>query len=297
MGTSQPRNIFGIHSILFYRRSDRKAYGPPLKVLASGGVDLPAEFEDLTGGSEKFVLASEPKAITPEMKVTTKDYANFLYELFMGAVVTKNGAELTGNVSALTNFKGVSLLDATTGIDSVIAIPGSEGDLKFARYVIVAKSATTVNVLASSDIDFRRGASASYQNDDLELLASDVTITSGGNTDITELGLRLVGGAGAIALVTDDTAQFEVRPPNQGSTDIVIGDVGTEFPEFGAIIYAQKRGTGEMFEIECYRCIGAGMPHNFEEKTFAQAELTIKVLKDFKLDRVMRIRHIGFEAC
>lgn len=293
MGVTQPRNLFGIHSILFYRRSDRTPYGPPLKVLASGGVDLPADFEDLTGGSEKFVLASEPKTITPEMKVTTKDYADYLYQLFMGATVTKNAAEASGNVSTLANYKGTSVV-ASTGIASVSVLAGSEANLKFGRFVVKVISATTVNILASSDIDFRRGTDVAYENDDLELLAADVTITTGADSNIASLGIKLTGGAGTIAMVAGDTAQFEVRPINAGSSVIDIGDVGTEFPEFGAIIYAQKRGSGEMFEIECYRCIGAGLPMNFEEKVFAQAELTIKVLKDFALDRVMRIRAITF---
>lgn len=299
MTTTAPRNLFGIHSIMFYRRSNRKAYGPLLKVLASTGVDLPAEFEDLTGGSEIFTLASEPKAITPEMKIATKDYRNFLYELFLGATVTENAAEATGNVSALTNVAGTSVLNASAGIASIAALAGSEENLKFARYVIIAKSPTTINIINSSDIDHRRGDDVSYQNDDLELLAVDVVIPAlGATVDIASLGLQLTGGSDAsIVMVADETAEFEVRPINQGSTEIDIGGSGTEFPEFGCILYAQKRGTGEMFEIECYRCIGAGFPHNFEEKVFAQAELTIKVLKDFKIDRVMRIRHMNFEAC
>lgn len=295
MGTSNPRNLFGIHSILFYRRSDRSAYGPPLKVIASGGVDLPADFEDLTGGSEKFVLASEPKTITPEMKLTTKDYADYLYELFMGATVVKNAAEASGNVSSIANYKGTTAFSATIGVASAVVIPTTgAANLKFARYVVVVKSPSTVNVLASSDIDFRRGANATYQNDNLELVAADLTITTGANTDIPSIGVRLTGGSGVIAMVAGDTAQFEVRPPNAGSSIIDIGDVGTNFAEFGCTMYAQKRGNGEMFEIECYRCIGAGLPMNFEEKAWAQAELTVKVLKDFTLDRVMRIRSIGF---
>jgi len=295
MGTTAPRNLFGIHSILFYRRSDGKPYGPPLKVLASGGVDLPAEFEDLTGGSEVFTLASELKSITPEMKITTKDYADYLYEIFMGASVTKNAAELTGSVSNLANKSGTSLFDATTGVASIAPLAGSEANLKFAKYVLVATGATTVNVLASTDIDFRRGVAVNYQNDDLEVLASDVTVPgTGGTVGIPSLGLEITGGSGSIAFVTDDTAEFEVRPPNAGSTDIVIGEVGATFPEFGAIIYAAKRGSGEMFEITCHRCVGGGLPHNFEEKVFAQAELTVKVLKDFDIDRVMTMRSIGF---
>lgn len=288
-----PRNLFGIHSILLYRLSDGKPYGPALKVLSSGGIDLPADFEDLTGGSEKFVLASEPKTITPEMKITTKDYADYLYEIFMGATVTQNVAELTGNVSGLANFKGTSVFDPTTGIASVAAKAGSEANLKFGRVLIIQKSATTINFVYSSDINLNEGDDVSIQNDEGELLAADVTVPGVGATvDVLELGLTITGGSGAIAFATGDTAEFEVRRINEGSTIIDIGDSNTAFPEFGAYIYAQKRGSGEMFEIQCYRCIGAGMPHNFEEKVFAQAELTVKVLKDFAKDRVMRIRAI-----
>jgi len=290
-----PRNLFGIHSILLYRRSDGTAYGPPLKVVASGGVDLPADFEDLTGGSERFVLASEPKTITPEMKITTKDYADYLYEIFMGATVLTNSAEASGNVGALENAKGTSVFLATTGIASVAALAGSEANLKFGSLVVVATGANTVNILYSSDIDFRRGSAVSYQNDDLEVLAADVTIPStGGTVNVASLGLQFTGGSGTVAFVTGDTAIFDVRPINAGSSVIDIGGVSTDFPEFGAKVYTQKRGNGEMFEITCFRCIGAGMPHNFEEKVFAQAELTVKVLKDFATDKVMRIRSVKF---
>ena len=294
MTTTAPRNLFGIHSILLYNRTTGIPYGPPLKVLASGGVDLPADFEDLTGGSERFVLASEPKVITPEMKITTKDYADYLYEIFMGATVTRNAAEATGNVSGLANFNGTSVVDATTGIDSIAVKASEEGDLKFGVYTIVVKSANTINVSVSTDIDFRKGTSVSYQNDDLEIFETDITVPdSSGTVDLPGLGLTITAGTGTMTMTVGDTAQFSVRPVNKGSSVIDIGDAGTNFPEFGAIVYAQKRGSGEMFEIECYRCIGAGLPHNFEEKVFAQAELTVKVLKDFAIDRVMRIRAIS----
>lgn len=299
MGTTAPKNLFGIHSILFYRLANRKPYGAPLKVLASGGVDLPAEFEDLTGGSEKFVLASEPKLITPEMKFITKDFRNFLYELFMGATVTENAAEATGNVGTVSNVKGTTVFESTDGIASILALAGSEANLKFGKLVVEATGAGTINILYSSDIDLNRGVDVDFQDDTLKVLVADVTVPPlGATVDITELGLQITGGsAAAIAFVTGDTAEFDIRPINEGNTLIDIGDSDTVFPEFGAIIYAQKRGTGEMFEIECFRCIGAGFPHNFEEKTFAQSELTVKVLKDFKRNLVMRIRHIGFVAC
>jgi len=293
MALSDPRNLFGIHSILFYDRSNKKPFGPIVKVLASGGVELTSDFEDLSGGSERFVLASEPKLITTELKFTTKDYRDFLYELFTGATVTTNAAETTGNVSTIANIKGTSVVDATTGIASVAATAADEADLKFGKIIVEAKSATDVNLLYSSDIDFARGTDGSYENDQLEVLAADITIPgTAGTIAVADFGLTFTGGSGAIAMTIGDTAEFDVRPINTGSSIIEIGSSTTTLPEFGAVVYAQQRGNGEMFEIELFRCIGAGLPMNLEEKVFAQAEITIKALKDFALDRVMEIRAI-----
>ena len=293
MGLSTPRNLFGIHSIILFNRTTKKPYGPLLKVLKSAGLDFAADFEDLTGGSEKFILASEPKNISSEFKFTTADYRDYLFELFAGATVTENAAEASGNVSTPTNKKGTSCINATTGIATVTAKAGSETDLKFAKLVIEVISATTVNILGLSDVDFTRGTDVDYQNDQLEILAVDLTIPdAGGTVDAPGLGITLTGGSGTVAMTVGDTAEFETRPINQGNSEIVIGQSNADFVEFGALLVAQKRSSGEMFEIELPRCVGAGLPLNFEEKVFSQAEMTVKVLKDFDLNRLATIRAI-----
>ena len=293
MGLSAPRNLFGIHSIILFNRATKKPYGPLLKVLQSGGIDFAADFEDLTGGSEKFILASEPKNISSEFKFSTADFRNYLFELFAGATVTANAAEATGNVSTPVNVKGTSCIEAATGIASIAAKAGSEADLKFAKLVIEVISATTVNILGLSDVDFARGTNVSYQNDELEVLAADVTIPDTGATvDIPGLGLQFTGGSGTVGMVIGDTAEFETRPINDASVDIEIGKSNTEFVEFGALLVAQKRSNGEMFEIELPRCIGAGLPLNFEEKVFSKAEMTVKILKDFDKDLLAKIRAV-----
>lgn len=294
MGVTNPRNIFGIHSIMFYNRADRKPYGPPLKVLKSGGIDMPADFEDLTGGSERFIIASEVKSVTPEFKLTTSEFPDYLFQLFLGASYVQNAAEANGNVSTALNVKGVSAISATTGIASVSALTGSSANMKFAKYVIDVVSATTVNVLASTDIDFRRGTDVTYQDDTLKLLAANVTIVTGADANIPELGIKLTGGSGTIAMVAGDTASFDVRPPNAGSSIIDIGNIGTDFVEFGAVVMAQRRADGSLFEIDCIRCVGGGLPLNLEEKAWSQAELSVKVLKDFTADSVMKIRAIKY---
>jgi hypothetical protein len=294
MGLSAPRHLFGIHSIVFYNRATKLPYGPIVKVLASGGIEMASEFEDLTGGSEKFVVASESKLVTTELKFTAKEYPDFMFELFLGATVTQNSAEASGNVSSLTNVNGTSVQNATAGIASIAALAGSEANLKFGKFVIKAMSATTVNVYGSSDIDFNRGTDVAYQDDTLKILAADVTIpASGATVSIASLGLELTGGsAGAIAMTSGDTAEFAVRPINQGNSVIEVGASTSSFPEFGCFLYTQKRSSSEYFEIEVYKAVGAGLPLLAEEKTWSQAELTIKVLKDFEKDKIMTIRAI-----
>ncbi len=294
MGVSNPTLYFGIHSVAFRRLSDGSYYGPPVKVTGGFNLDLPAEFADLTGGSEKFIIATEETTFTPEATFNIKEFRLYLYELFVGATTTEIAAEANGNVSVLENVQGTSVENAVDGIASLTALAGSEGNLKFAKYTMVATGADTVNILASSDIDFRRGTDVEYQNDELEVLAVDVVVPPlDATVDITELGLQITGGsAAAIVMVADDTAKFEVRPINSGAEIVKVGETGKILPEFSCILYAQQRGNGEMVEIEIYKAKGGGFPHNFAEKAWMESELTIKPLKDFQRDGVFELRRV-----
>jgi hypothetical protein len=66
----------------------------------------------------------------------------------------------------------------------------------------------------------------------------------------------------------------------------------SSFPEFGAIVMSSKRGNGELMELDCFRCKGAGMPLNFEQNAFAEAEVKVKVLYDADKDGVFEVRYI-----
>lgn len=255
---------------------------------------MTSDFEDLTGGSEKFVVASESKLVTTELKFTTAEYPDFLFDLFLGATITQNAAELLGNVSAIVDVYGGSVVNSTTGIASVAATGGDEADLKFGKYIVKAITATTVNIYASSDIDFDRGTDVSYQDDTMKVLAADVTIPGASATvAVPSLGLTFTGGSGAIAMTIGDTAQFDVRPINTGSSIIDIGASTSNFKEFGCFLYTQKRSSQEYFEVEVYKAVGAGLPILAEEKVWSTAELTIKVLKDFTKDKIMTIRALA----
>jgi hypothetical protein len=292
MGLSDPRILFGVHSISPYRRSDKLPYGI-LKVIGGATLSLSGDVEQLYGGSSKYSWAAEAKTISTELSAKVKAYPGFLFELFLGATITDVGADTAGTVGALTNALGTSVMQATTGIASVGVIPSTgAANLKFGKYVVKAASATTVIVYLLSDIDITRGTDTSYVDDTLAVTAALTITTGGANTDIAALGIRLTGGSGTIGMTTGDTATFEVKPPSTKSSSIVVGKAGDYMPEFGAILLAQKRTNGEMFEIDAHKCIGVGLPIALEEMAFSQPELKMVCLYDSTLDRVFTLRHI-----
>lgn len=292
MGLSDPRVIFGIHSFSPYRRSDAKAYGI-VRVLKDSSLSLQGELIGLNGGSNPYEWAVETGKITAEMSLKFSEYPDFGFELFLGKAVTVNAAETSGNVSTLTNVKGTSVV-AATGIASVSALSGSEADLKFSKYVVVVVTSTTVNVYGYSDVDFTRGSDGSFQDDNLKLLASNLTITTTTDTNVPNHGVKLTGGAGTIGMTVGDTATFEVRPINAGSITATIGSPTDVTPEFGAIVVAQKRGDGSMFELDAFKCRSVGLPLGFQEKAFSEADAKAKLLYDSAKGGVFAMRAIKF---
>lgn len=292
MALSDPRIIFGVHSVSPYNRITGEFYGI-LRVLGGSSLSLTGELVKLNGGSSKYPWAIEDSTITAEMSLKVKEYPDFLFELFLGKAPTATGSDTAGTVSAITDKFGTSVVDATTGIASVSVIPTTgAANLKFAKYVVKAASSTTVNIYASSNIDFARGTDEDYDND-LLLVAGPITITSGANTDVASLGLRFAGGSGTIGMTTSDTATFDVKPPSTKSMDVNIGANSDVFPEFGAILLAKKRGNLEMFEIDAVRCKGVGLPLGFEENAFSEAEIKVEAFYDSTLNKVLTVRHIS----
>lgn len=293
MSLSDPRIVYGVHSISPYNRSTKLPYGI-LKVIGSANLALNSDLEQLFAGSNKFAWAAENKTVSTELKAKVKAYPGFLFSLFLGATVTDASADTAGTVSVLTNQNGTSLKSATTGIASVGVKSASKANLKFGKYILKVLSATTVGVYLLSDIDISRGTSVSFTDDTLALtlVGGVVTITSATGTDIADLGLTLTGGSGTIGMTIGDTASFEVLPPSTKSSSIVVGQSTDTFPNFGALLLSQKRATGEMFEIDAHNCVGGGLPINFDENAFSQPELKMTCLYDSTLNRVFTIRHI-----
>lgn len=291
MTLSAPRALFGVHSVSPYNRTTGLFLGTA-KVLTGSSVSLSGETVDLMGGSSKYPWASEDGAITSELTLKLKELHDFMFELFLGKAVTPVSAEASGNASTLTAKNGTSAV-AATGMASVGVKSGSEADLKFGKYVVKVASATTVDVYFSSDADIGRGTDGEYQDDLLKVTASALTITTATAVTIPNFGLELTGGAGTIAMTTGDTATFSVRPIHTGATTVRVGGQADQtFPEFGAIVMGQKRGNGELVEIDLFRCKAVGMPIPFEMNAWQEIEVKAKVLYDSDEDAIFELRHV-----
>lgn len=282
---------YGIHSICPYRISDQLPYGI-LKVVGGGQLTLSSESEELFGGSNKFAWAVEAKTISTEWTASVKSMPDFLFELFLGATVTKTAASATGTVSALVNVSG-TLQNATTGIASIAAKAGAENDLKDGVYILEAVSATTINVRALTDIEAKKAEATNnfaYQDEDLSIYAAPLAVVASSQTELLGLGLEITGGSGTIALNVGDTARVEVSSAHNGVSEISIGSQSTIFKEHRQLCLGQKRANGDVFEIDLFRVIGQGMPLPLEEQAFSIPELSMKLVQDSENDIVAKIR-------
>lgn len=291
MSLSDPRIIYGVHSVSPYNRTTGAFYGTA-KVLDSSNFSMAGELNELFGGASRFAWAVEDATISAELQLKMKQVESWMIEIFLGKAPTDvTSASTSGAVSTLTS-KVAGVFSATVGIASVSALAGSEADMKFGKYLVKYVSATTVDVYASSDVDFNRGTDKEFVDDLLKITSSALTIATGANVTIPGFGLKLTGGSGTIALVAGGSATFEVHPPYTKTMEVTIGGTADTFPEFGCIMVAQQRANGEMFEIDAYRCKGAGLPIGFTSKEYGQPEVTAKAFYDSAKNAIAKIRWV-----
>ena len=291
MGLSNPRIIYGVHSISAYSRTTGLPYGIA-KVLASSNFAITGELNSLFGGSSKFAWAIEEANVTAELQLNVKQVEDWMFELFLGKAPTLvDTPDTSGDVTTLTSVVA-GLFSATVGVASVGLKSGSTADLKFGKYIVKYVSATTVDVYCLSDLDFNRGTDKTFENDALKITATALTIATTTAVEIPGFGLELTGGSGTIALVAGSTASFEVLPAFTKSMSVSIGGSTDTFPEFGALMVAQQRSNGEMFEIDAYRCKGSGLPLGLTEKEFGQPEIAAQAFYDSSKNAVAKIRWV-----
>lgn len=290
-GLSTPRSVYGVQTFAPYSRTSGAYYGI-LKVIDSGSISLAGKNVDLYGGSNKYPWASETGEIQSEISLKLGQLEDFMFALFLAKAPTANGPYATGNVGALVAVVG-TLVSATTGIATIAATSGSEGSLKFGKYVAIATASHKIKIYSSTDADFNRGTPAIYQDDTL-LAAAEITLADTSSAIVVpSLGLTVTGGSGTLAMNIGDAVRFEVMPISVKSSTVVVGGSTDIFPEFGAIIMAQHRGSDEMFEIDAFRCKAAGMPIGFDMFAWQKIDLKAIMLYDTAKNGVFEMRYVA----
>lgn len=291
MALSNPRAVYGVHSVAPYSRTTALPYGIA-KVLEGSSFSIKGEMVKLFGGSNRHAWAVEDSTEEAEVAIKAGQVEDWMFEIFLGkapTLVTTPGT--SGAVSTVTNVNGTSAV-ASTGIASVSAKSSKLADMKFGKYVIYVESATTVSVYCYSDVDFIRGTDKEFVNDAGKITSSNLTITQSAAVEVPDFGIEITGGAGVIAMTVGNTATFEVHPPYTKKMEVVIGNSNNTKPEFGLLMVAQQRSTGEMFEIDAYRCKGNGMPIGLQQKEFAKPELNAMAFWDSTKNAVAGFRWV-----
>ena len=281
--------IFGVSTIALYSR----ATGLPVTLMEIiGGCEFPftAEYTDLQGGSQMYPFDSEISGIKSDVSITAREYSAKTLEKFLGAVSTEREAELNGAVDEIANVKGSSIIAPTTGIASVSVIPTTGAvNLKSGRYVIKAVDTDTIDIYATQNIDNTRGVVVVPDENCRVVKNLDISLAT---TDVAALGIRITKGSGTLAFVTDDTAEFWVRKPNESSYDVEFGQMSPSFDEYGLLCFGQKASDGSVNAMQIYRAKLGGMPVSFKEKGWSEWSGTIKPIYDPVRGAVGRFRRI-----
>jgi len=157
-------------------------------------------------GNNSFAVATGTGEAEGQITATIQQYTKELLEILAPkeSIITSDSSG-TPAISS-SNELGTSVINATTGL--IVGLKaGAEASLKAGAYIVIAKSASTVDVIATTK-DFKTNAQG-------VLNASPLSITTGTSVDVLDqdgnaTGLELTGGSGTIAFIEGDFANVDV---------------------------------------------------------------------------------------
>lgn len=275
--------IFGIHGATLCDFHSFQPIGEELDVLGDLTLDVAADIESLYGGSHLWAVAGEVKTFACEGSLDIKEYPEELAEYLVAGAGTKTAASATGGVTTIANRLGTSVFSATTGIASVGLKSGEGAELKGGMYVVVAATASTVDVYAVSTANLKRGTDLTLTAGSMKI-AAGLSIETDTAVEVTNTGVELTGGSGTIGMTAGDTAFYRVYPPHNGVETITMGQAESEPKRVALMLTAQNRTTGEMFDIFCPNALVLGLPLGLKEKAFQTGGIKIGIFTDESLD-------------
>jgi len=293
-GTGYPttRQEFGCHSICAVNRTTKVVTGM-VEIIGDISLEFSASSVDNRGGSSLYPRATEITEIDSTISFNIRQWDDWIFENYMAATVSTTAASATvGTIGTPANITGTSAYSAS-GVASVTLTSGGASDLKTGPYLVVAASASTVNVYRPTTFQSNRGTDLYLDDNVGKITTTALTIASGTAVAIPGTGLTLTGtgGAGAsISMTAGDSFQFFVTPPHNGISQVDIGISGNVFPEHELIIFGKQRGSGEAVWIQCYKaqCV-SGMTFPMSQSDFAATDVSVKLLLDTAVNKVATI--------
>lgn len=290
MSESRPIQSFGIHQATFRSLSD--GFMSTVYILGDVIPDFSQEVVMNRGGSSAFPWSAASGEANAEITLTVKQYSKGVFRFFQpyepGSIVEQPTGDVAGDVSTATNIIGTSVIDAATGIATIVADPA--GTLMFGEYIVKCPTnGDTVDLYSDVNLDGQV-----YVDDTLKLTASPLTVPSA--SSILSNGLQLNGGSGVIAMSAGDVAKLNVRPVNNYALEHYIGKKNACQQEFALTIASEVICGGEKMirVINLPRCIASGGGAlSFPYKDWASFEATITVLQDQTVGYVAKQSIIG----
>lgn len=197
---------FGVSKLTFISKDQT---GKTAEITSVDSIDMAGLQSPLVqqkSGNDEFAVAVGTGEAEGTLTATIQRYSKELLEVLAPkeSVITSD-ASGTPAISS-SNELGASVINATTGL--IVGLKaGAEASLKAGAYIVIARSASTVDVIATTK-DFKTNAQG-------VLNASPLSITTGASVDVLDqdgnaTGLELTGGSGTIAFVEGDFANVEV---------------------------------------------------------------------------------------
>lgn len=197
---------FGVSKLTFISKD---SVGKTAEITSVDSIDfagLQSPLVQQKSGNDEFAVAVGTGEAEGTLTATIQRYSKELLEVLAPkeSIITSD-ASGTPAISS-SNELGTSVINATTGL--IVGLKaGAEASLKAGAYIVIARSSSTVDVIATTK-DFKTNAQG-------VLNANPLSISSGVSVDVLDqdgnpTGLEITGGSGTIAFVEGDFANVEV---------------------------------------------------------------------------------------
>ena len=268
MAIEKVRDFFGIKYLIPYNRTTKK----PLVVLrVIGELNFTNDVEEikLVGGHSEGAHDVEFGQPEQAITATVREYPAELFSLMETCTVTEFTAAAGGALAASpTNGQGTSVIKSLNGISTINIVTAA--DLVFGQYVLVATSATTLDL-------YINGLVNSFDNVQGRVV-SGITTSAAGTVQVSGYGISLTV-VGTPNYTVGDTAYVDIRPINTGATKVVVGS-GTVPSNFGCRCIFPRKTDGVLHYIDIPNIAGRGLNWGSVSREFSETEINWTPLVD-----------------